>query len=291
MITKIKLVKLSLIGFRKDYIVDFKDGLNYITGPTSTGKSSIVEMINYAFGSKNHKDYIEIRENCTEVALEFFIGEELIKIVRPLFSFDRPAKIYRWDVLNQDFPKFFELKEIDIPSNENSLSAFLLKELGLDNIKAANQAFSFRDLFKYAYLKQTEIDNENIQNEKYSDKSLKRKPTFEIMFNIYDEILADLKANLKLKKEQIVELIKKKNSIYEFLKNLELIDLEAFIKQKTELMRILDKKKQILYGIKSKGKTDDSMSFKLEKEINNYKNELSHLDLKIKEQKEYIDKL
>ena len=37
----------------------------------STGKSSIAEMINYAFGSEKHNAYIEIRDSCKEVELEF----------------------------------------------------------------------------------------------------------------------------------------------------------------------------------------------------------------------------
>ena len=47
---------LTLIGYRKNYKVTFKKGLNLITGPISTGKSSILEFINYALGSKEHKD-------------------------------------------------------------------------------------------------------------------------------------------------------------------------------------------------------------------------------------------
>lgn len=54
--TQIKIDSLTLIGSRKNYSVRFKDGFNLISGPTSTGKTSILEMIDYALGLKviNH---------------------------------------------------------------------------------------------------------------------------------------------------------------------------------------------------------------------------------------------
>ena len=73
---RIKLIRLTLLGTRKNYTVPFKDGLNYISGHTSTGKTSILEMVDYALGSKSHKSYIEIGSSCTDVELELFIGDE-----------------------------------------------------------------------------------------------------------------------------------------------------------------------------------------------------------------------
>lgn len=43
---RIKLDSLTLIGTRKNYSVQFKDGFNLISGPTSTGKTSITEASN-----------------------------------------------------------------------------------------------------------------------------------------------------------------------------------------------------------------------------------------------------
>ncbi|KLU65773.1 chromosome segregation protein [Desulfosporosinus acididurans] len=91
------LLKLTLVGNRKNYIVKFKDGLNYISGPTSTGKTSILEMIDYALGSKGHKDYIEIGANSTDVELELKIGLEQYKIRRKLFNFKAPIILEQWD--------------------------------------------------------------------------------------------------------------------------------------------------------------------------------------------------
>ena len=183
---RFKLIRLTLIGYRKNYYVKFHGGLNFISGHTSTGKTSIFEMIDYALGSKGHKSYIEIGNSCTDVELEILIGESQYKIRRKLFDFNAPVIVEDW---NKEKGKylFYNRLEVNSPSNANSLSAFLLEKLGLSNFTIAGQAFSFRDLFKYSYLKQTAIDNENILDEKDWAKDNKRKATFEIIINIYDK--------------------------------------------------------------------------------------------------------
>ncbi|WP_342498373.1 AAA family ATPase [Bacillus sp. FSL M8-0350] len=240
---KIFLEKLTLIGIRKNYEVKFKNGLNIISGPMSTGKSSIAEMINYAFGSQKHNMYIEMRKSCKEVELDFFIGESKYKIVRPLFDFNRPIKLYKWKQEIGDFSKDFELLTIESPVNENSLSAFLLDKMGLSNITVANQTFSFRDLFKYCYVKQSTIDSENLLQEKDWSSSIKRKPTFEIIFNIYDKLLGDLKQKLKEKRQYINNLVKKREGVLEFLKEMKILDGKDYQEERKRLKGLLSEKK------------------------------------------------
>ena len=91
---RIKIDSLTLIGTRKNYTVTFRDGFNLISGHTSTGKTSILEMIDYALGAKSHKSYIEIGSACSHVELIFWIGTERFKIRRELFNFTAPVVIY-----------------------------------------------------------------------------------------------------------------------------------------------------------------------------------------------------
>ncbi|MHB1406910.1 MAG: AAA family ATPase, partial [Desulfitobacteriaceae bacterium] len=150
----LKLLRLTLIGSRKNYSVDFHDGLNFISGHTSTGKTSIFEMIDYALGSKSHKSYIEIGSSCSDVELELLIGIEQYRIRRKLSDFTAPIIVEDWNKDKQKY-LFHSRLEVVSPSNNNSLSAFLLEKLGLSDFKISGQTFSFRDLFKYSYLKQT----------------------------------------------------------------------------------------------------------------------------------------
>lgn len=288
---KIFLEKLTLLGFRKNYEIKFKNGLNFISGPMATGKSAIAEMINYVFGSEDHKSYIEIRKSCKEVELIFFIGKKRFKLVRPLFDFDRPVKLFRWEENAGEFRSDFELLEIDVPSNEMSLSAFLLNEMGLPNIKVANQNFSFRDIMKYSYVKQADIDSENLLMEENWGASIKRKPTFEIIFNIYNELLGNLKQQLKEKKEHINELQKKKDGVYEFLKDVNILDSKDFSEEKDNINKQLRNREEKLQDIKLEGKFEDDFSMNLEYKIRELNQQLGIKDNEIIEKKKYIEKL
>ncbi|GLC31152.1 hypothetical protein [Clostridium omnivorum] len=291
MSTRIKLIKLTLIGIRKNYVVSFKDGLNYISGPTQTGKTSILEMINYALGSKKHKDYIEIGQSCTSVELEIMIANKRYKIQRQLFDFEKKAKVYEWNKDKLEYSIDFKLLEIDGPSNENSLAAFLTDKVNLLNLKIANQPFSFRDIFKYSYLKQTEIDNENIMFEKIWHYDIKRKPTFEIIFNIYDQLLQELKNALKLKKEELSKLEIKLKGIREFLESIELEDFLSYVNEKNNLSNHKNERIIILNEIKDKGLLHNEITMQLQNNILFTKNQIIKIKKKISEQKEYINKL
>ena len=71
---RLKIESLVLVGTRKNYTVNFHDGFNLISGHTSTGKTSILEMIDYALGAQSHKSYIEIGNSCSHVELIIVIG-------------------------------------------------------------------------------------------------------------------------------------------------------------------------------------------------------------------------
>ncbi|WP_411683136.1 AAA family ATPase [Clostridium thailandense] len=285
-----KLIKLSLLGIRKNYEVLFKDGLNYISGPTSTGKTSILEMINYALGSEKHKNYIEIGQSCTTVELEIEIKGFKYKVRRKLFEFNEPVGVFALNTKSNMF-ELLDTYEVDVPSNPKSLSAFLLEKLDLSNIKVAKQEFSFRDLFKYSYLKQTEIDNENIMGEKNWQTSIKRKPTFEIIFNIYDELVAELKTSLKVKIEELKELQIKNKGINEFLKRIEVVDLKVYLEKRQYVEKdILEKQKQ-LQDIKRTNNTNDEISLSIQKKIVSLKSNIGKIGKDISDQKQYLNKL
>ena len=127
------------------------------------------------------KSYIEIGNSCSQVELVLYVGKEKYLIRRQLFNFTAPVIVEDWNEEKKRF-LFYNRFEIDTPSNPKSLSAFLIEKAGFANISIAGQTFSFRDLFKYCYIKQTEIDNEDILGEKSWEKNFKRKATFEIIY-------------------------------------------------------------------------------------------------------------
>lgn len=99
----------------------------------------------------------------------------------------------------------------------------------------SGQTFSFRDLYKYCYIKQTEIDNEDILGEKSWEKNFKRKATFEIIFNIYNKALEEFRSSLEEKKDEAKELSIRLEGIQDFLKNIEIEDAAECSKIETNL--------------------------------------------------------
>ena len=286
----IKLVSLTLVGTRKNYCIKFKDGFNLISGHTSTGKTSILEMIDYALGAKSHKSYIEIGNACSHVELVLYIGQEKYRIRRQLFDFKVPALVEDWNSEKQRF-MFYNRFEIDSPSNPKSLSAFLIEKIGLANITISGQTFSFRDVFKYCYIKQTEIDNEDIMGEKSWEKNFKRKATFEILFNIYDKTLEEFRSSLEAKKDEAKELEIRLSGVQDFLKSVDIADAKECARKEGEINAEIDGLKLKLSKLKNHAAVDKDASLQLQNEVNSLKTTLASINEEKTNQTQYLDKL
>ena len=288
--TRIRLESLTLIGARKSYSVQFKDGFNLISGPTSTGKTSILEMIDYALGAKSHKSYIEIGNSCSQVELVLYIGKEKYLIRRQLFNFTAPVIVEDWNEEKKRF-LFYNRFEIDTPKNPKSLSAFLIEKVGFANISITGQTFSFRDLFKYCYIKQTEIDNEDILEEKSWEKNIKRKATFEIIYNIYNKALEELRSSLEDKKNEAKELSIRLEGIQDFLKNIEIESVAECNKVEKRLKEELLDLQNKLTAVKADQETNSAEFVNLRKEIQSLKSRLELVQEEKTAQSQYVNKL
>lgn len=287
---RLKIESLVLIGTRKNYTVNFHDGFNLISGHTSTGKTSILEMIDYALGAKSHKSYIEIGNACSRVELIILIGNEKFKICRELFNFKAPVVVEDWREEKNKY-LFYNRYEIDVPSNPKSLSAFLIEKLGLANITISGQTFSFRDLFKYCYIKQTEIDNEDILGEKIWTKDFKRKATFEIIYNVYDNALEEYKRTLEERKQEAHELALQIIGIQEFLKTVDIVDSDACQGlEKTIRSEIAELSMQSTEIKKGKANMS-SEAIALRRQIEEIKSQLADMAEKQRDQEQYTKKL
>lgn len=286
------LETFRLIGFEKNYEVNFKKGLNFISGPTSTGKTTIFELIDYAFGSSSHKSYIEVGSRCTDVEVEFLIKGKRYRIRRTLFKFELPILV---ETYNEEKKKFEILGTFLAKDKEydKTISAFLLGKLGLDGVKIANQNLSFRDLFKFSYLKQTEIDNEDILSEKTWAINNKQKATFEIVFNFYNQLVGELRSQLKIKQEDITNERIKLKGIQDFLKQSQVENYETVDQRKKENNLEIERLSEILNQKKNQIQHESSTSMTQELSANIVKKKSERQDLyaQFLNQEEYIQKL
>lgn len=289
---RIKFNRLLLVGDNNRYEVKFKDGLNFITGPISTGKSTILELIDYCLGKKNHKDYQEVKQTCKYACLDLCLNDERFLIQRPLIAFELPVKVFKWSNEKNDFLSEFEYYTISLPSDEKSLSRFLNEKIGMPEFKLSRQTFSFRDLYKYCYIGQTRIDSEDILEEKNYSVNFKRKPTLEIILNSLNQLLNELKNDEKTLKEKIGILLDKKEAIVKFLRDVELFS--SNVENEKNKAGLISKKNELykaLNEFKTNGKIENDNTKSKERELFLNRNLLSKIETDIEEIKNYIKKL
>ena len=287
---RMKLICLTIIGTRKNYTIKFHDGLNFISGHTSTGKTSILELIDYALGSSGHKSYIEIGNSCTHIMLEFFIGDEQFRLKRDYFDANAAVIVEEWNAPKNDY-LFYNRYEISSPNAPNSLSAFLVEKLGFADIMIMNDRFSFRDIFKYSYLKQTEIDNEDIMDESQWPLNNKRKATFEIIFKIFNDQLQQYKATLKAKQDEQKELETRLLGVKEFLQAVSIDSAEDLARRSLELSSEQKQLRDELLRVKQNESSDSDVARLLRQRILDLRERLQTARERVTEQSEYRNKL
>jgi hypothetical protein len=197
-----------------------------------------------------------------------------------------------WNSSLNDFPEEFEIIEVSSPREDKSLSKLLLDKLDVPHITIANQAFSFRDLFKYCYVNQSDIDSENLLDEKYYQSNFKRKPTLEIILNSLNHLLHQLKELRKQKKEALNEFHLKKNAIVDFLSSVDLnVNSETIIDLKNKLNNRKLAVTAELNEIKQTSKVKDDFTKSLEAQLFKYNREIRQLKSNHQDIIDYKNKL
>lgn len=213
----ILIKQLVLIGRRKNYVVPFFPGVNIIYGDSATGKSSILELINYLFGSSKFIYDQEIESSVLYVAMEVELNNEIYVIKRDIFDTSKHVEVSAtsFDKVDQIFPKKLAPNFNGAPGPDGYLSDFLLSSLNLPVLKireAPTKAessmvrLSFRDLFKFCYLKQDDVGSKQLLDLGNWVVHSKNKQTFKYIFSLLD-------ANITGLEQQISELISEKNRL------------------------------------------------------------------------------
>lgn len=211
---------LRLIGARRNYTVDFTDDaqvarqLAVIAGEISTGKTSILELIDYCLGAKEYPDHDEIVANVRAVHLSIEVREAVgipaeddgpepaqstyqavrYIIERPIGSVSKVAWLFRGDLdAIPDLPR--RSLSLD-PAEPESLSQFLLGVCGLGGLRvksaptqeeSATSILSFRDVMPLWFLTNRRMDNADLVLEKQPHRLLKIRQVVDYFFGVGDE--------------------------------------------------------------------------------------------------------
>ncbi|TFW06299.1 hypothetical protein E4K72_10275, partial [Oxalobacteraceae bacterium OM1] len=237
------LSRLILVGHRKNYIVPFQPGLNIIYGDSATGKSSILECINYLLGASKFVFDTEIETSVSYAALELELGGKPYLIKRDIFQPTRHVEVYSawFDDHASVFPKRYVRSYGQPVSGDGYFMDFLLASLGLPIVKIRTAPtredstvarLSFRDLFKFSYLRQDDVGSKNLLNVGLPVLHTKTKQTFRYIFNLLDENIALLEEHLSELKAKHRRLTTKYEDVSEFLRQ---SDFKAAVSLEDEL--------------------------------------------------------
>ena len=220
--------KLILVGYRKNYQLTFEEGVNIIYGDSATGKSSVLELINYLLGSSKFIYDEEIETSVKYAALEVELNRVTYSIKRDIFYPNRQIEVYASDFssIAEIFPKKYS-PNYSSEGDDGFFSDFLLGSLNLPVLKVREAPsqfdspmvrLSFRDIFKYCYLKQDDVGSKQLLNVANGALYSKNKQTFRYIFNLLDSSITELEQDIYNVNTKKTELERKYKSVSEFLR-------------------------------------------------------------------------
>lgn len=165
MSSSILVNQLIVVGTKKNYTVDFNPGVNIIYGDSATGKSSILNLIDYLLGAKHFYLYPEIETVGRYAILDVTLNDDRFSIKRDIFDASKPIEVYpcAFEQIEQYAVKKF-LPTFNASAqyqNMEFFSEFLLSALNLTNLKIKQAPtkddsklarLSFRDIINIAML-------------------------------------------------------------------------------------------------------------------------------------------
>ena len=217
----IRIRQLRLRGADRTYDVSFlySDGtvrpISVIAGEIATGKTSILELIDYCLGASTHPRHPEIERRARVALLEIEYGDSVAVIERPLGSYSK-AYVHHvsLDELSDDYHEI-EDKTLQRASDDDSLSTFLLRAVDLAG-RSLKQAptqdasavdpFSFRDLSDLFFLPNRRMDNLELLHERHPPRRLKLRQTIDLIFGAHDDALVAANARLNEVREEITKV-------------------------------------------------------------------------------------
>ncbi len=274
--TKINIKELRVIGTAKDYFVRFDKKLSIIAGEISTGKSSILDLIDYCLGAKDHPKYQEIQRKGRTALLEIKINGEIFVIERQLFSTQNKAQIHFCDISTLELDhKYVEVSSYQ-ERNKESISSFILSKIDLWNIPLREaptrdssdvDIMSLRDILWLCYLQKNRVAGNNLLFENNYMKAIKLRQVFDVLFGLYSERLAILSSEIDRLQEEIQN---KKNQVRILLDSADsegIPDIEELNNQKKKMIRGIDNKKTRLEKIDSEISAKSGLAAGLRQEV------------------------
>ncbi|NVZ38958.1 exonuclease SbcC [Pseudomonas sp. 21615526] len=225
----ISISGLNLVGYRKIYSIPFSPGVNIIYGDSDTGKSSILEFINYLLGASSIELSDEVNATIEYAALELEINGVSLTIKRNIYDPKAHIEVYPcvFEKCADFFPKKYSPSFTDTHAPDGFFSDFLLDSLGFPKVKikvspskadSEVKRLSFRNLFKYVYVNQDDVGSKSFLDLNNWIKSTSNREVIKYIFNVLDSSIAELEVQVAERTRESKKLLNKYTSVSEFLR-------------------------------------------------------------------------
>ena len=274
--------KILIKGIDQVYHCEFEEGLNIIWGDMDSGKSSILNLIDYCLGGKGTDlDYDEIKSKGRIAYLEANLNGKITTFERVLHHDDSLIKVYNspFTEIDSVYPKLCS-PDLTTEQPDGWISDLILEKLNIPKVKikeskvrdnATSHRLSFRDLMKLLYLKQKKVASENLMDAANPPLLNKNAEIQKFVYGVHDDQLSELNIELRNNTGRLNELQVKADNIREFLKSTDSLNVDS-----SELTDL----RESLSGIDSeisKLTNEQSMASLISQEFKNQLDELERL--------------
>src|SRR4051812_3058757 len=202
----IRLRRLRLHGDDRPYDVDFRGPgdaprpLSVIAGAFSTGKTTVLEFVDYCLGASDHPRHPEIMPKVRAATLEVELSGTPYLIERAVGEPSTFAYICVGR-LDETGPTPPERRPLRPSGHSDSLSSLLLSHCKLEGVRlrdtlarddADTDPLSFRDLMWLCFLPNERLDDKNLLFENVPMKHLKLRQVVDVVFDVHDDRSVEL---------------------------------------------------------------------------------------------------
>ena len=193
-VAPIRIARLRLRGVTRDYEVSFIEGaalrpISVIAGQINTGKTSVLEFIDYCLGAAQHPRHQEVLAQVRSAQVEVRLAGSPYVLERAVGEPSSSITIFPGTLETMGLSAA-ERRPIRPPGDPTSLSTLLLSYCGLEGVElreapsqpdSKTDPLSFRDLMWLAYLPNERLDNKNLLHETNYMQRLKLRQVVDVV--------------------------------------------------------------------------------------------------------------
>ena len=216
----------------------FEPGLNVIEGPISTGKSSLMQLLEIVLGADYDGVTPEVDEAVSDLAADLDIGDRTFAVLRRLVRTPTAPVQVAGDGVAARLPAM----RPDATSPQ-TYGTWLLETLGLPILRVPQaptrpeeSAFipiSISDYLRYCRIRQGEIDVD-VLGSSHPFRDIKRRYVFRILYGGYDAEVARLQDELRRIQSELTQLEQGSGAFEHFLTGTALENRAAIARQLQE---------------------------------------------------------